>query len=34
LNVDMKRDLHGHSLSLGRIDDLERCGSLQICIRR
>jgi len=34
LNVDMERDLHGHSLSRGRIDDLERGGNLSICIRR
>ena len=34
LNVDVERDLHGHSLSRGRIDDLDRCGSLQRCIRR
>ena len=34
LNVDVERDLHGHSLSRGRIDDLDRCGSLPRCIRR
>ena len=27
LNVDIERDLHGHALSCGRIDDLGRCGS-------
>jgi hypothetical protein len=30
----MERDLHGHSLSRGRIDDLKRGGNLSICIRR